>query len=134
MISKTLILLALAFFALGAFRWVIARPRPRWLAPVLAGVCVAALGWRFGAIAVVAGALIAAALWWMPTGGARAPVDIDEAAARALLGVASGASSADIRAAHRRFIVAAHPDRGGMQDQAARLNAARDILLKKLKS
>ncbi len=133
MITKALIFLAVAFFTLGAFRWAMARPRPRWLAPALAGLTVVALGWRFGAAAVVAGALAAAAVWFLPAGGARTPVDIDEVAARALLGVAPGASSIEIRAAHRRLIVAAHPDRGGAQDQAARLNAARDVLLRKLK-
>jgi DnaJ homolog subfamily C member 19 len=133
MITKVLFLLALAFVALGSLRWAIARPRPRWLAPALAAAVVLALGWRFGAVAILAGALAFAALWYLPAPGVRPPVDMDEVAARALLGVPAGATSAEIRAAHRRLIVAAHPDRGGAKDEAARLNAARDILLRKLR-
>jgi DnaJ homolog subfamily C member 19 len=134
MIANVLVLLALAFVALGAMRWAIKSPRPRWLVPALAGVCVVAVGWRFGVAAVAFGAVVAAALWYLPVNRVRPPVDLDEAAARALLGVSVGASRADIRAAHRRLIVAAHPDRGGAKDEAARLNAARDILLRKLKA
>ena len=51
------------------------------------------------------------------------------AAALELLGVVEGASEADIRAAHRRAMRAAHPDAGGSGALAARLNAARDFLL-----
>jgi hypothetical protein len=50
--------------------------------------------------------------------------------ALATLGLAEGASAAEIRAAHRRLIRDAHPDRGGSSAQAARLNAARDRLLR----
>jgi len=52
------------------------------------------------------------------------------AEARATLGVAGGASVADIRAAHARLIRVAHPDAGGTAGLAAQLNAARDRLLK----
>lgn len=133
MIAKALFLLALAFLALGSLRWAIARPRPRWITPVVAGACVAIIGWRFGVSAIIVGALIAAALWYLPVRPARPSVDADVAAARALLGVTASASVADVRAAHRRLIAVAHPDRGGARDHAARLNAARDILLRRLK-
>jgi curved DNA-binding protein CbpA len=53
--------------------------------------------------------------------------------ARALLGLGPTATAEDIRAAHRRRIADAHPDRGGAPDEAARLNAARDLLLKGVK-
>lgn len=46
-----------------------------------------------------------------------------------VLGLAAGASAEDIRAAHRRLMRAAHPDRGGSDWLAARLNEARDVLL-----
>ena len=52
--------------------------------------------------------------------------------ARKLLGVSATASAADIRAAHRRLSVLAHPDRGGTTVQAQELNAARDLLLDEL--
>ena len=54
---------------------------------------------------------------------------LDRAAALALLGLVEGASEVDIRAAHRRAMRAAHPDAGGSDALAARLNAARDFLL-----
>ncbi len=46
-----------------------------------------------------------------------------------VLGLAPGASTAEIRAAHRRLMRAAHPDAGGSDWIAARLNQARDVLL-----
>ncbi|MBR0682791.1 molecular chaperone DnaJ [Roseomonas eburnea] len=49
--------------------------------------------------------------------------------ALAILGLAEGATEEDIRAAHRRLMRAAHPDQGGSAWLAARLNAARDLLL-----
>ncbi len=49
--------------------------------------------------------------------------------ALAVLGLAPGASKADIRAAHLRLMRAAHPDAGGSDWLAARINQARDILL-----
>jgi curved DNA-binding protein CbpA len=46
-----------------------------------------------------------------------------------LLGVAEGASLADVRAAHRRLIAKVHPDAGGSQELAEQVNAARDTLI-----
>ena len=53
-----------------------------------------------------------------------------EAEARSLLGVSAGASRQDINAAWKRLMARAHPDQGGTEGLAARLNAARDRLLK----
>lgn len=131
MLAKTLIVIALAFIALGALRWVVMKPRPRWLLPAVVGVGTAALLWRFGVMGMAAGALAGGVVWLMAPRGP-AP-DIDVVQARTLLGVSDGATRDEIRAAHRRLIASAHPDRGGAQERAARLNAARDLLLRKLR-
>jgi DnaJ family protein C protein 19 len=49
--------------------------------------------------------------------------------ALSVLGLKPGASEKDIREAHRRLITRVHPDVGGSDDLAARINAARDVLL-----
>ncbi|WP_439598600.1 hypothetical protein [Falsiroseomonas sp.] len=54
---------------------------------------------------------------------------MSRAEALAVLGLAEGASAEAIRAAHRRLMRSAHPDQGGSDWLAARLNAARDALL-----
>nr|WP_294523402.1 DnaJ domain-containing protein [uncultured Rhodopila sp.] len=46
-----------------------------------------------------------------------------------VLGLHPGASEADIRDAHRRLMRGAHPDAGGSDWLASRVNQARDILL-----
>lgn len=52
------------------------------------------------------------------------------AEASALLGVARDADVETIRAAHRRLIASVHPDKGGTEALAARINAARDTMLR----
>jgi hypothetical protein len=51
------------------------------------------------------------------------------AEAYAVLGLPAGAREPEIRAAHHRLMRAAHPDLGGSDWIAARINQARDILL-----
>ncbi|WP_312599508.1 molecular chaperone DnaJ [Brevundimonas sp.] len=55
---------------------------------------------------------------------------ISEADARAVLGVRAGADEAEIRAAWKRAMARAHPDQGGTEGLATRVNAARDRLLR----
>jgi DnaJ domain len=55
---------------------------------------------------------------------------IDQAEALAILGLKSGATADEIRSAHRRLIEQLHPDRGGNDYLAAKINRSRDILLK----
>jgi len=54
-----------------------------------------------------------------------------EAEARETLGVGPNADEAAIRAAHRRLVTALHPDKGGSAELTRRINAARDVLLRR---
>lgn len=76
-------------------------------------------------------ALMAGALLWAGyrRKRRRRPPAMSVADARALLGVGEGASLAEIREAHRRLITKVHPDAGGSDELANRVNAARDTLV-----
>ena len=50
--------------------------------------------------------------------------------ALAVLGLAEGASDSDVRAAWVRLMRAVHPDGGGTDDLASRVNQAKDVLLR----
>jgi hypothetical protein len=55
------------------------------------------------------------------------PMPVDDA--RRLLGVGPDATLEEIRAAHRRLIARVHPDIGGSEELANRVNLARDTLV-----
>ena len=56
---------------------------------------------------------------------------LSDAEARSLLGVPLDATAQDITAAWRRLMARAHPDQGGTEGLAAKLNAAKDRLLRR---
>jgi hypothetical protein len=79
--------------------------------------------------------LVGAALWLVVASRMRTAAvkreAIGDAEARSILGVPLGAEPEVINAAWRRLMGRAHPDQGGTEGLAAKLNAARDRLLKK---
>ncbi|MBX3476105.1 MAG: molecular chaperone DnaJ [Brevundimonas sp.] len=83
---------------------------------------------------IIGAALAAAGLWLVLASRQRTVSprreDLSAAEARSILGVAPDADAAAINAAWRRLMARAHPDQGGTEGLAARLNAARDRLLR----
>lgn len=81
-----------------------------------------------------AAALAGAGVWLTLSSRQRAVAPRTEAMspaeARSLLGVSAEASRQEINAAWKRLMARAHPDQGGTDGLASRLNAARDRLLK----
>ncbi len=71
-----------------------------------------------------------AALWFWLRRKAVPPADRALIDARAVLGIGLRADADAIRAAHRRLVTDAHPDRGGSAELTRRLNEARDLLLR----
>lgn len=55
------------------------------------------------------------------------PIGVDEAAA--VLGVPVDASDEDVKAAHRKLISQLHPDKGGTDYLASKINEARKVML-----
>jgi len=139
-------LLLAALAALGLWWWLRKRrkriPAP-WLGVggTLVGTVLAAKG-----MPVVGALLVAASGLWLRYGASllgkarptppqqpqptSAPPALDRAEAADLLGVTPDADPAAIHAAYRRLMARNHPDAGGTAGLAARINAARDLLLK----
>jgi hypothetical protein len=57
--------------------------------------------------------------------------EMTEEEAREILGVSANASEEEIQAAYKKLILKNHPDHGGSKYIAAKLNKAKDKLLKK---
>jgi hypothetical protein len=78
-------------------------------------------GWRDGADADTSHGL----------GGAPGTGPMTEQEAYEILGLGAGATEAEIRQAHRRLMKGVHPDAGGSVFLAARINEAKDFLLRR---
>jgi len=94
-----------------------------------------------GALAASRGAwlpaagLLGAGVWLVLSSRIRSVAARSEAMsvaeARSVLGVGADATAEQIQAAWRRLMARAHPDQGGSEGLASRLNAARDRLRKR---
>jgi hypothetical protein len=111
----------------------------RWLATVAAALVVLLLFVRGGATVLLPVGLVLLPMlfrYWH----AREPVQpgeiprparvaMEREEAYKVLGLQPGASREAIKAAHRRLMQRVHPDHGGSDELAARVNRAKDLLL-----
>ena len=95
------------------------------LALFLLGVRLMTTGRVLPGAALMAGAILWAA--YRRKRAAAPAMAVEDA--RRLLGVGPQASLAEIREAHRRLIARVHPDAGGSEELANRVNVARDTLV-----
>ncbi len=136
-----LVLLLLAAEGFSRARVATIKALLAWIA-ALAGLSLLALMLLSGRGATALAALPflypLAANWWRgrhpsqgPSRGrpAAAGPRMSRAEALQVLGLQEGATEAEIRAAWLRLMQGAHPDRGGSDWLAAKLNQARDVLL-----
>lgn len=130
-----IVVLALAAGALGAlwYTGALTPVRLRWIG-IAAG---AGLALRLLLTGQWLGALIVGGVTvWLALGQRvpRSGQDITPEEAGRLLGLTPGAGAVEINAAWRRMIAEVHPDKGGSAEASARINAARDTLLKHLRA
>ncbi len=86
----------------------------------------------------LAAALLTAAGVWVSVASRQRPAPakpssdaLSDAEARAILGVGPAAGPEEVQAAYLRLIRTVHPDAGGTEGLASRLNAARDRLVRR---
>ena len=135
------LLLVLGLAAFGLLVWVGRRPARLSDGARLASALVSALAAVAAIVSAARGGWIASLLLILfstamarraqlrfRTSSARRPSGLSLEQARDILGVGENASTAEITAAYRRLMRTAHPDQGGSDAWAARVNAARDRL------
>ena len=69
---------------------------------------------------------------WLPGRRPGGSMTVEEA--YLVLGLNPGATAGEIKAAHRNLMKRSHPDQGGTAYLAAKVNAAKEVLLKNVKS
>jgi hypothetical protein len=85
------------------------------------------------ALGGVAGYFLTQKKTWLPDGKRRmSGMGVDEA--YGYLGLKPGATRDEIHAAHRDLMKRNHPDQGGSTYIAAKLNEAKDVLLKQVQA
>ncbi len=110
-----------------------------WLA--LSAALLAAKLWPLAFMVLIAAGGVTAIEAWRARAG---PSDVGDAPpsppvrrmseeeALSVLGLKHGVGPEDVRVAHRRLISQLHPDKGGTDYLAAKINEARDYLLQKI--
>ncbi len=141
-----MIALALGLVAVGVLMWAASafsrapvaniKALLAWVA-ALAGLSLAAMLFLTGrGVAAASGLVLLGPLawsFWQESRGVKAAPSAKMGRREALevLGLEEGASDSDVRAAWVRLMRTAHPDGGGTDWLASRVNAAKDVLLRR---
>ena len=125
LILKVIVLLGVAAALFATKGWPLA------LMVILAAGGVTAIEiWRERAISAQGGEGVTPGAGAARVPATKSALALEEAAA--ILGVPADASADDVRAAHKKLIGQLHPDKGGTDYLAAKINDARRLMLERL--